>query len=128
METLFYLIAVLPIIWELITITQPKKVHSFIDGVRHKTENKIPIEKFSEKEKSFIILQFAYIAWIIVGLFTFNWIIFLTIILISLIPKRNLILRWLDGFITLLLLLFIVINQSHLHIDLFELIKQFLIN
>jgi hypothetical protein len=66
-----------------------------------------------------------YIVWIFVGLFSsINWAVFLIMIFMSFIPKKTIWFLAIDSFITSVLLLFVILNQYHLKIDVFELIKN----
>ena len=128
MTTLFYLLGVLPFIWELTCVINPKKNHSFVRLLDNKmNEQKLSISQLTETEKNFSILNFGYFFWTIIGLFTDNWIIFLAIILLSLLLtnfKKYIFVFWLDSLITLCLITLAILNYHHLHIDFFEYLKS----
>lgn len=71
--------------------------------------------------KFIVILDVMYLLWTFGGLFTFQWPVFLFLLLLGLIPKRKLSLRRADALISLLVLIFIVINAYHLKIDISQL-------
>jgi hypothetical protein len=123
MITLFYLFGVLAIMWELHSLTNIRKVHktaiSMNERMKSGTYKK---EDFTSNENTLLVLMSLYFVWAIVGLFTFNWVAFLVLLGLSLIPKKYVAIRFLDALLSLLVLLFIVINHYHLKINLLDLI------
>jgi hypothetical protein len=128
MTTLFYLLGVLPFIWELTCVVNPKKNHSFVRLLDNKmNEQNLSISQLTETEKNFTILNFGYFLWTIIGLFTSNWIIFLAIILLSLLLssfKKYVLVFWVDSLITLTLITLAILNYHHFQIDIFEYLKS----
>lgn len=61
------------------------------------------------------ILMLFHMFWMILGLFSSQWFLFLPLILISMIPKGNnhFALR-VDGFVSVAIQIFIIINKYHL--------------
>lgn len=118
MKHLFYAISIMPILWEMAGITEPKRVQSFLERLRNK-KNEKPIV-YTSTEKRFLQMQFLYFVWGFIGLFTNQWPLFLVLFLISLIPKRNIVLKWLDALYSFLLIVFILLNEYHLHINFFQ--------
>jgi hypothetical protein len=112
MTTLFYFLAIFPLLYEMIVIADIKKVHNFIMNMKDK-----PVSLMTEKEKNFTILHFFYFIWGVIGIFTINWPIFSLLFFLSLIPTKNMYLRMLDSFLTFLVLIFILINYFHLNIN-----------
>lgn len=123
MITLFYLFGVLAIVWELHALKNIRKVHkkalSMNERIKSGTYKK---EEFTSNENTLLVLMSFYFMWAIVGLFTFNWVAFLVLLGLSLIPKKHVVIRFLDALLSLLVLLFIVINHYHLRIDLLDVI------
>jgi hypothetical protein len=69
----------------------------------------------------------AYAIWTILGFFTFQWPIFLLLIVMGFIKARLPIKIWivrLDAIISIALLFFIVINAYHLHIDVVSIVMN----
>lgn len=112
MTTLFYFLAILPLLYEMIVVADTKKVHNFIMNMKDKK-----VSDMTDKQKNFSILQFLYFAWTIIGLFTINWPVFSLIFFLALIPQKIIFVRMLDGFLTFVILLFILINHFHLNIN-----------
>jgi hypothetical protein len=112
MTTLFYFLAIFPLMFEMMIVGNTKKSHNFIMNMKDKE-----VSDMTEKEKNFSILQFLYFVWTVIGLFTVNWPVFSLIFFLALIPQRNIYLRLIDAFLTFLVLLFIIINYFHLNIN-----------
>ena len=110
----FIFLLVFPIIYEALCLVKPSRVKKMIDLGRKE-------EKTSEEKTTFVVFGIFIIFYMIltvVGLFSSQWIGFLVLILLSFIPKHGI--KWLvfiDSFISLFILLFIILNKFHLHID-----------
>ena len=113
--------AVLPILWELSNLYDPSKKLKVMDDWKALKESN-GATTMPNDVKFIVILDLVYLLWTFGGLFTFQWPVFLFILLLGVIPKRNLALRRADALISLLVLIFIVINAYHLKIDIFQLI------
>ena len=102
MEHIFYGLALFAFIWELLVLTQAKKIKEFLDDKEHESRN------------VFGCLMFLYIAWTFLGLFSSQWVWFLAIIVLSMIPKGKIIwLKRVDALITIGLLIGLVITKYH---------------
>lgn len=112
MTTLFYFLAIFPLMYEMMIVGNIKKSHNFIMNLKDKE-----VSDMTDKEKNFVILQFFYFIWTVIGLFTVNWPVFSLIFFLALIPQRNIYLRLVDAFLTFLVLFFIIINYFHLNIN-----------
>ena len=120
MSHIFYILAIFPILWESLSITNPRKVGRFI-----KTYRTTDIRTTNQKAYPFFALGYAL--WVILGFFSSQWVLFLAIFMLGyIIPKRWVITRLIDGVITMSILIFMLINVYHLHIDIYEVIKEFL--
>jgi hypothetical protein len=118
---LFYVITILPLCWELTNLSNLKKRFDLHNLLRSYTKD----SQMSKELKSVSALMVGYIVWIFVGLFSsINWAVFLIMIFMSFIPKKTIWFLAIDSFITSVLLLFVILNQYHLKIDVFELIKN----
>lgn len=124
MTQIFYLITFFPILWEIITITDTKRVSIFINRIIGYKNR--PVELLTKTETNFALLQLGYHLWCFVGLFSSQWLIFLLILVSGLIPKKSVRMRRLDAIITLTQLLFLVLNVYHFKIDLFSELTNFL--
>lgn len=112
MTTLFYFLAIFPLLYEMLVVADTKKVHNFIMNMKDKQ-----VSDMTDKQKNFSILQFLYFVWTIIGLFTINWPVFSLIFFLALIPQKIIFVRMLNGFLTFMILLFILINYFHLNIN-----------
>ena len=137
MKHIFYLIGVYFVLYELLWVISPqdqvdkaKKAEKLNKDFKGKKSC-----EWSEEYKDLVyknIVNFVFVfGWIIMGLFTFQWIIFLFklafyfIIIhpISRLTKYSLaytILHWINSLIGLVLALFIIINAYHLKINVTE--------
>lgn len=137
MTTIYYLIGLIFLFEELIWIMDPvHQVKSSLNWLRYhkKEKNYKNWNSHSEEYKSLLLKHSSKLIsfiWLLMGLFTFQWVLFLSIILfnviiISPISKRYLKninikgytkLHWFNSLIGLLFVLFIIINKFHLHIQ-----------
>ena len=62
----------------------------------------------------YLLIEFMYSSLTIVGLFTFQWILFAILVLFTFVPKKRI--WWIrtDAFISLTLILLIVVNKYYL--------------
>lgn len=123
LQWIYYSFAFLAILWEVFVFWNPKKVTNFISENEHKDRDEIPFEF-----RALAVLMFCYAFWVIMGLFTNQWFLFLALLALSLIPKKYYVLRCIDAFLSVSLLIFIIINQFHLHYtapDVLAFIKSF---
>jgi hypothetical protein len=65
----------------------------------------------------------SYVTWVFIGLLSSQWIVFLLLVIVNFIPKGlSKPLHIADSITSIILLLFIIVNKFHLHIDVFGLI------
>lgn len=126
MKHLFYLTAIMPIIWEMINVSSVRKVHDFVENIRK--SKGLKFDDMTANQKMFSFMSVGYIIWIVSGIFTFQWSIFVFLLAIGMIPKRHVWYRWVDSFITLIALMFVIINAYHLNIDINTLIFKLITN
>lgn len=119
MKHLFYFMVFLAIWWEVISLVNLKRVHKF-----YKTFKAKDWGDCDTTQKTFSVLMIGYWLWTMIGLFTFQWPIFLMLIIMRLVPKSWMPIRFIDALISVVLLLFIVLNKYHFHIDVFEYIQK----
>ena len=116
----FYLLAILPIMFEIIVAANPKNTSDYKKRYLASAKANPREEPSSGKETAFTFLMIGYMFWSFVGLFTFQWPVFLFLILISLLPKPNAVLTFIDAVVSVTILMFILINAYHLDIDVFK--------
>lgn len=124
MKHIFYILTLLPLLMEVKTFLSPIKTTAFVKSIKGKKW-----EEQTDKQKAFTAFQLFYIVWTIIGLFSFQWPLFLSMFCLGFFPKKHFILRLIDSLITIILLLFLIINAYHLKIDIqtpfIEIIKSF---
>ena len=119
---LFYFCTSAAILYEILGLSSPKKMIAFKEMMVAK-EKIVPKVKNNSTESAYIFLTMMYFMWLFIGLFTFQWVIYLFIIMLSFLPKRHFTIVWADSLVTLVILLFTIINAYHLHISSMEIIK-----
>jgi len=120
---LFYLFAVIFLIHEFFVLSMEKDLFIELEIIRKKSKKeKLKFSEYSDEMKTYLIINIAYILYTFSGLLTSQYPLFLLIILISVIPKRLLILKYIDSFLSIAILMFIVLNNFHFHIDIETLI------
>lgn len=137
MKHIFYFIGILFIIHKLICLLKPKwyavKVKRF-DNLKRDTKN-LSWDKYSTEYKE-IMLFFAipsvlFIFWLVLGLLTFNWFVFLIYIILHLLIiaplsrlyKNNIVypfVLWVSNLSSFILGVFVIINSYHLKFNVFD--------
>ena len=119
-KVLFYVWAIFALLLELQLMTKPKKFMDFKAKMKG-----VKFDNLSDQQKAFGVLTLLYVFWVFVGLLSSQWALFLIYIVIG-IPfslfKKSMIIKSIDGFISSCLLVFIIVNAFHLHINVYEFI------
>ncbi|WP_207503789.1 hypothetical protein [Telluribacter humicola] len=115
MSILFYIFTIAALMRELLVLKNPKKYHD-----QAKCFHTKKFDDLTDTQKISAGLLFFYLLWILVGLFTSHWLPFLFLFLLWLVPVRWVWLRWTRSLTVFFVLLFILINRYHLHIDLWR--------
>jgi hypothetical protein len=121
MKHVFYFIGLLPLIYEMSVIMNPKKIYASKERIKASGK----FDNFTSGQKSYAILSLGYLVWAFIGLFSFNWVAFLFLIAISFIPKKHFILMFADSVVSFIILLFVLLNSYHFKIDLFAMVRSF---
>jgi len=120
MEHLFYLFILFPIAWEMVIISAPIRVGTFLKSFRNRNgENATP------KQKTLANYMLGYMVWCILGLITTNWVLFLILLILGLFPKSKTFLLFINGVLSFSVLILIGLNKYQLHIDIFSLLKSY---
>lgn len=125
MTTLFYIIVALLFIYELFALVlekaifESKKRHREKINAKKENGEKITINDLSESILFYYICTLLFYIITVVGFLSSQWVLFIIIFVLKIIPKKYLWLKCVHRIITLLLLAFILINKFHLHITLF---------
>ncbi len=122
MTHLFYFFIIFGLWWEYYQFAKAKEARKIMKAYRKK--NLLTRLPSKPKQVLHFLLAFhlMYSIWSFVGLFSSQWIMFIPFILIGLIPKNNKPIWYvkLDALIAGSILLFILLNKYHLHIDLLD--------
>lgn len=118
MKHVFYFLTIFPILWEVMTLVNLNKTHQFVLSLKAMKGKKF--DEFTSSQKLFPICMIGYIIWTFIGFFSFQWVVFLLLFLFGLIPKKYAWYRWIDSFISFIVLCFIVLNAYHFKIDVWE--------
>lgn len=119
MKHIFYLMTIVAIMYEGMVILSPRKTTNFVKGAKGKK-----FDDYTDTQKSFGVCSLLYLIWDLVGLLSSQWLVFLFLLLFSFIPKPYPALRFVDAIISLLVLVFMLVNVYHLHIDLFQFVLK----
>lgn len=122
LEFLFYIFAIPALLWELINFTSVTRTHNFMNRLK---DDKVKLSNKSKTEQNVADLMCFYAVWMLVGLFTSQYILFLFLLAISFIPKKYRIIRFVDAVISFLIILFIILNKYHFGINLTPIISEF---
>lgn len=113
MEHIFYLLLILPFLLEVESIINPSGRLKLRNLSKKLKKEEVKFDDWPSELKATSYLALIYFTLVFVGLFTFQWYIFLIILALSFIPKANKLLIVIDGVITLSLLVFALINKYH---------------
>lgn len=123
MATVFYIIMAFYLLFEVFCLVGVKKVAAGVDKYKGVTD----VSKMSSTYATFVVLNCVYLFLCFVGLLSSQWLGFMLMILLSFIPKRWITWRIIDGVLTIAILVFIILNKYHFHIDLTECIIKILV-
>lgn len=125
MTHLFYILGVFLILAELLVLNDQKKVHHRLTVARRLKKAKIDfsLERYGMFYALYSVLGLYYFTYCFVGLMSSQWVLFAVLLFISFIPKPKLWLRYLDTIISVMILIFILLNKYHFHINFIALLK-----
>lgn len=124
---LFYGFGILALIWEIMLLTgQSRKAVNELNKILTGPENAENIAKtITPNQTKMVIMNTLYILWVIVGIFSSQWPLFILLLVISLstdyLRKKKFSFYdkyWvnIDAILCLVAIIFIWINKYHLHI------------
>ena len=115
---IFYFLTSFAIIFEVISFFKAKKIN---DLIKKSKSNKLTgLKKIGCGMYIYLFCNIFYLFWLLGGLMTFQWPIFLFMLLMAFIPKhKSVILRKVDAVFSILLLIFILLNAYQFQIHLF---------
>ena len=143
MKHIFYLVAILYIIYEVIWILNPQAQVDKSKELNEESKNNKgkKWDDMSDNYKDILktkgLASLIFTVWVFAGLLTFNWAVFLAkiafnFIIIAPISKLTkysvvyTVLHWLNSVIGFIFGVFIIVNSYHLKINVYELVIQWL--
>lgn len=115
---LFYLIGIIPFFFEVIHIIYTDEMLSIrnmskgLNSEQHKF-----LLKHSVEFRNRSIMNLIYTLWVLIGLCTFQWWAFLLLLALGFTPKSdNRMVVIIDGYVSLAIICFIMVNKYYLHI------------
>lgn len=83
-QNIFYFCIIAPIAWEFCNLTDTTKVHNSLLRIRL-----VKDRKYTETQDRYLTLMGLYIVWTLIGLFSSQYILFIVVLVLSAIPKKN---------------------------------------
>lgn len=144
---IFYLTAIIPFIFELYCIFNYKRFYSYIDYLINNIKNLGNINSNSSKEEKeklkkfalpftlLFLIQIVYYAWVIIGIFSSQYLFFIGIFIISIITnsyreklKPYTLYVLIDSISCFSLITLIILNKYYFHINITKAIGKFIYN
>lgn len=113
MEHVFYLLVSFFLAFEILSLFAVKKIHASVNKYRDLSN----VQDMSATFATYYVVNILYFLTCVIGLISSQWACFLLILALCFIPKRYLTWRIIDGVISILILLFVILNKYHFHID-----------
>lgn len=113
MEHVFYLLVSFFLAFEILSLFAVKKIHASVNKYRDLSN----VQDMSATFATYYVVNVLYFLTCVIGLISSQWACFLLILAFCFIPKRYLTWRIIDGVISILILLFVILNKYHFHID-----------
>lgn len=113
MEHVFYLLVSFFLAFEILSLFAVKKIHASVNKYRDLSN----VQNMSATFATYYVVNVLYFLTCVIGLISSQWACFLLILALCFIPKRYLTWRIIDGVISILILLFVILNKYHFHID-----------
>ena len=123
LKLLFFLPAIAFIYYEWICISSPG---SIVAMRKLMTDKEKKVKEWGPGETVYFIIHLCYTTWGLIGLLSSQWFLIGIIIVLGFIPKKW---NWfvvLDSIITTILLVFIILNAFHFHINTFRVFMNYL--
>jgi uncharacterized membrane protein len=113
MEHVFYLLVSFFLAFEILSLFAVKKIHASVNKYRDLSN----VQDMSATFATYYVVNVLYFLTCVIGLISSQCACFLLILALCFIPKRYLTWRIIDGVISILILLFVILNKYHFHID-----------
>lgn len=113
MEHVFYLLVSFFLAFEILSLFAVKKIHASVNKYRDLSN----VQDMSATFATYYVVNVLYFLTCVIGLISSQWACFLLILALCFISKRYLTWRIIYGVISILILLFVILNKYHFHID-----------
>ncbi len=113
MEHVFYLLVSFFLAFEILSLFAVKKIHASVNKYRDLSN----VQDMSATFATYVVVNVIYFLACIVGLMSSQWVCFILILILSLFSKRHIVWRIIDCLISIMILLFVILNKYHFHID-----------
>lgn len=126
LSALFYIAVMLCLAVEIQDITDTGRVIRASKAIKEKLESD-ELETLTGFDRGYMVSSIFYYLVVLVGLFSSQWLLFTGLIFMGIlgtIYRNDEIARKVGSSISCLLILFIIINKYHLHLDLVESIRK----
>ena len=123
MATIFYILIAFCLFFEVLNLAACKKVFAAVEKYKDKNDLTEISPVFAVWRKC----NWIYLILCFIGLISSQWIGFLALIVLSLIPKKWFTWRIIDNILGITILLFVLLNKYHFQIDFNSLIIKLIL-
>lgn len=120
MTTIFYILIAFCLFFEVLNLAACKKVFAAVEKYKDKSD----LTEISPVFAVWIMCNWIYLILCFIGLISSQWIGFLALIVLSLIPNTW---RIIDNILGIAILLFVLLNKYHFQIDFNSLIIKLIL-
>ena len=113
MTTIFYILIAFCLFFEVLNLAACKKVFAAVEKYKDKND----LTEISPVFAVWRMCNWIYLILCFIGLISSQWIGFLALIVLSLIPKKWFTWRIIDNILGIAILLFVLLNKYHFQID-----------
>ena len=123
MTTIFYILIAFCLFFEVLNLAACKKVFAAVEKYKDKND----LTEISPVFAVWRMSNWIYLILCLIGLISSQWIGFLALIVLSLIPKKWFTWRIIDNILGIAILLFVLLNKYHFQIDFNSLIIKLIL-
>lgn len=129
LKIIFFTFAVIAIMYEFWSIYNFDKLNIFRKKIMAISKKDPENGKLTGNDGAFVLLQLGYFAWCFLGLLSSQWVVFVFILLLSLMNSifKGRVWNIIDSILTILALIFAILNAIHFHINLFDLVWNYIV-
>lgn len=123
MTTIFYILIAFCLFFEVLNLAACKKVFAAVEKYKDKND----LTEISPVFAVWRMCNWIYLILCFIGLISSQWMGFLALIVLSLIPKKWFTWRIIDNILGIAILLFVLLNKYHFQIDFNSLIIKLIL-